>query len=428
MSQQTPTPEGIGAHSTAAEVREAAQIDPRLVVRQEGFKGYVTESVRRIRGGELGSLPVIVGLIIIWAVFQSLNSRFLSAQNLTNLSIDIVPLGLISVGIVFVLLLGEIDLSVGSVSGACAAIVAVLNVNHGLNPMLAIVLAVLAGAVMGAINGLFFAKIGAPAFAVTLAGQLVWNGAQLRILGQNGTINLANDGLISQLTSNYFGQVIVAYLVAAIAVAGFFVVSFIGNRRRAAAGIPARTTAELIFRTAVLAVVAFVVAYVVNQYKGLPLALLIFLIVVVATDFILRRTSYGRRVFAVGGTVEAARRAGISVAAIRISVFVISGSFAAIGGIFYASRISSASQATGQSNVLMMAIAAAVIGGTSLFGGRGSTYSALLGALVIQSIQSGMALQGVSNSIQFIVTGIVLLAVVVVDSLSRRSQKNSGRR
>ena len=429
MSQHTPTPDDGGSPTTtAAEVREAAQIDPRLVVRQEGFKGYLTEFSRRIRGGELGSLPVVVGLIIIWVIFQSLNSRFLSAQNLTNLSIDIVPLGLISVGIVFVLLLGEIDLSAGSVSGACAAILAVLNVNHGWNPFLSIVAAVIAGACMGLIHGFFFAKIGVPAFVVTLAGMLVWNGVQLRVLGQNGTINMSDTGLISDLTSHFFSQVIVAYLVAAIAVAGFFAVSFVGNRRRLAAGIPARTLAELVFRTAVLAIVAFGVAYTVNQYKGMPLALLIFLLVVVATDFILRRTSYGRKVFAVGGTVEAARRAGISVAAIRMSVYVISGAFAAIGGVFFASRISSASQATGQSNVLMMAIAAAVIGGTSLFGGRGSTYSAMLGALVIQSIQSGMALQGVSNAIQFIVTGVVLLAAVVIDSVSRRSQKNAGRR
>jgi D-xylose transport system permease protein len=185
--------------------------------------------------------------------------------------------------------------------------------------------------------------------------------------------------------------------------------------------------ADLIIRTVALGVVSFGVAIILNQYKGLPLALLIFLVVCVAADFILRRTVYGRKVFALGGNVEAARRAGVNVARIRISVFMISGGMAAVGGIFAASRISSASQATGQSNVLMMAIAAAVIGGTSLFGGRGSAYSALLGMLVIQSIASGMALEGVSNSVQFMVTGAVLLGAVVIDSISRRSQKAAGR-
>ncbi|MBW8486582.1 sugar ABC transporter permease [Actinomadura parmotrematis] len=410
-----------------AGLAKEAQVDPRLLVREQGLKGYLTQFKQRIRGGELGSLPVIVGLIVIWLVFQSLNSQFLSAQNLSNLSVDIVATGLISVGIVFVLLLGEIDLAAGSVSGVSAAVVAVLNVNHGWNPVLAIIVAIAVGALLGLIHGLFFAKVGVPAFVVTLAGLLAWNGLQLRILGANGTINLDNNGLVSKLTNTYFSQVIAAYGLALIGTVAFFAISYFGNQRRKAAGVPSRTMGDLLVRTAGLAIVAFAVAYVLNQYKGLPLALLIFLIVVVATDFVQRRTTYGRKVFAVGGNIEAARRAGINVALIRISVFVISGAFAAAGGLFAASRISSASQATGQSNTLLLAIAAAVIGGTSLFGGRGSTYSALLGMLVIQSITSGMALQGVSNSIQFMVTGAVLLAAVVIDSLSRRTQKATGR-
>ncbi|MFI6597163.1 sugar ABC transporter permease [Nonomuraea sp. NPDC050536] len=413
MSSQTPLPE--------------TPLDPRLLVREEGFAGYLQEFKRRVKGGELGSLPVVVGLIVIWLIFQILNPQFLSAQNLSNLSVDIVPTGLISVGIVFVLLLGEIDLSAGAVSGACAAVLAVLNVNNGWNPVAAMVAAVVVGAAMGLLQGFFFAKIGVPSFVVTLAGLLAWTGFQLYVLGPNGTINLDNDGLVSRLTSTYFAYVIAAYGLAAVATAAFLAVSLVGNNRRRAAGVPSRTLGDIVFRTVVLAVVAFGAAYILNLYKGLPLALLIFLIVVVVTDFVQRRTKYGRTIFAVGGNIEAARRAGISVAFVRITVFVISGAFAAVGGIFAASRISSASQATGQSNVLLMAIAAAVIGGTSLFGGRGSTYSALLGMLVIQSIASGMALQGVSNAIQFIVTGAVLLAAVVIDSVSRRSQVASGR-
>jgi D-xylose transport system permease protein len=423
----TTEPPGPEATEVPAGPAAEAQLDPRLLVREQGFAGYLGEFKRRVRGGEFGPLPVIIGLIVIWIIFQILNDRFLSAQNLSNLSVDIVATGLISVGIVFVLLLGEIDLSVGAVSGACSAVLAVLYVNHGWNPFLAIVAAVATGAVFGVIHGWFFARVGVPSFVVTLAGQLAWTGFQLWTLGPNGTINLPGDGLVAKLTTTYFGQLAAAYGLAAVAVIGFFGVSVLGNNRRKAVGVPSRTVSDIVFRTVVLAVVAFVVAWVLNRYRGLPFALLFFLVIVVVTDFILRRTRYGRQVFAVGGNAEAARRAGISVAGIRLSVFVISGAFAALGGIFAASRIASASQATGQSNTLMLAIAAAVIGGTSLFGGRGSTYSALLGILVIQSIASGMALQGVSNSIQFMVTGAVLLAAVVLDSISRRERKAAGR-
>ncbi|GAB3676470.1 ABC transporter permease [Actinocorallia lasiicapitis] len=406
---------------------EAAQVDPRLAVSQEGLKGYLHEFTRKVKGGELGSLPVVIGLIVIWVIFQSLNSNFLSAQNLSNLSIDIVATGMISVGIVFVLLLGEIDLAAGSVAGVGSAVLAVLNVNNGWNPIAAIVAAVLVGTLLGSVHGFFFAKVGVPSFVVTLAGMLAWNGLQLQILGPNGTINLDNNGLVSKLTSSYFGQLAAAYGLAAVATVGFFLISYVGNARRKAVGVPGRTLTDLLIRTAGLGIVAFGAAFVLNQYKGLPVALLIFLIVVVASDFVLRRTTYGRSVFALGGNIEAARRAGINVPWIRISVFMISGGMAAVGGVFFASRISSASQSTGQGTVLMMAIAAAVIGGTSLFGGRGSTFSAILGTLVIQSIASGMALQGVGNSVQFIVTGAVLLAAVVIDSVSRRSQKAAGR-
>ncbi|GAA3130223.1 ABC transporter permease [Planomonospora alba] len=404
-----------------------AQFDPRVLVRERGLAGYAEEFKRKVRGGELGSLPVVIGLVLIWVIFQSMNSQFLSPQNLSNLSIDIVATGLISVGIVFVLLLGEIDLAAGAVSGTSAAVLAVLHVNNGWNPVAAIAAAVATGMLLGLVHGAFFAAVGVPSFVVTLAGMLGWTGLQLWVLGPSGTINLPYEGLVASLTSTYFNQVIAAYGLAALVTAVFFAASVTGNARRRAAGIPSRTMADIVLRTALLALGSFAVAYVLNQYKGLPLALLIFLLVVAAADFVQRRTRYGRNVFAVGGNIEAARRAGVNVAAIRVSVFMISGAMAAVGGVFAASRIASASQATGQSNVLMMAIAAAVIGGTSLFGGRGTAYSALLGMLVIQSIASGMALQGVSSSIQFMVTGAVLLAAVVIDSLSRRSQKASGR-
>ncbi|MEU8482700.1 sugar ABC transporter permease [Streptomyces sp. NPDC048641] len=402
-------------------------IDPRLLVREQGFAGYIGEFKRKMRAGDLGATPVVIGLIVICAIFQSLNSAFLGAENLNNIFVAMVATGMMSVGIIFVLLLGEIDLSVGSVSGVSAAITAVMSVTHGVNEWLAVLTALAAGAVIGALHGFFFARIGAPAFAVTLAGLLFWNGFMLQILGSNGTINIDSDGVVGKLTTYYFSDVAAAYGLAVVAVAAYFLSAFFGNRRREAAGIPSRPLSELVLRTVLLAIAAFAVAIMFNQYKGLPLAVLLFAIVLVATDFVLRRTSYGRKIFALGGSVEASRRAGINVTAVRVSVFAVAGLFAAVGGLFWASKIAAANQSAGSGDLLMNVIAAAVIGGTSLFGGRGRTWNALLGVLVITSIQYGLALQGIATPIQYMITGGVLLATVVIDSITRKTQKSAGR-
>ncbi|RVU29105.1 sugar ABC transporter permease [Streptomyces antnestii] len=402
-------------------------IDPRLLVREQGFAGYIGEFKRKMRAGDLGATPVVIGLIVICAIFQSLNSAFLGAENLNNIFVAMVATGMMSVGIIFVLLLGEIDLSVGSVSGVSAAITAVLSVTHGVNEWLAVLAALAAGAVIGALHGFFFARIGAPAFAVTLAGLLFWNGFMLQVLGSNGTINIDGEGVVGKLTTYYFSDIAAAYGLAVVAVAGYFLSAFLGNRRREAAGIPSRPLSEIVLRTALLAIAAFAVAIMFNQYKGLPLAVLLFAIVLVATDFLLRRTSYGRKILALGGSVEASRRAGINVTAVRISVFAIAGLFASVGGLFWASKIAAANQSAGAGDLLMNVIAAAVIGGTSLFGGRGRTWNALLGVLVITSIQYGLALQGIATPIQYMITGGVLLATVVIDSVTRKTQKSAGR-
>ncbi|MFI1935982.1 sugar ABC transporter permease [Streptomyces purpureus] len=414
-SAQEPAPDAVPA------------VDTRLLVREEGLKGYLTEFRRKMRSGELGSLPVVIAVIIIWTVFGSLDSTFLSAQNLSDLSQQIVGTGMIAVGIVFVLLLGEIDLSVGSVSGLCAALFAVLNVLNGMNEWLALLVALAGGAAVGLIHGFFFAKVGVPAFVVTLAGNLAWNGLMLQVLGTSGTVNIPGESIVSKLYSTIFHSPAAAYVTAAVGVGLFLAASLLDARRRRAARVPFRPVAEIVLRTVVIAAIAFAAAYILNQYRGLPLALLIFLILLVVLDFVLRRTTYGRQIFAVGGNIEGARRAGISVPFIRMTVFMVAGTMAAAGGIFLAGQIQSASQTSGGGNLLMNVIAAAVIGGTSLFGGRGSVWSALLGALVIGSIQSGMNIMGVSNAVQFMITGSVLLAAVVVDSLSRRTQKAAGR-
>ncbi|WP_328552898.1 MULTISPECIES: sugar ABC transporter permease [unclassified Streptomyces] len=406
-------------------------VDPRLLVREEGLKGYVTEFKRKIKGGELGSLPVFIGLIIIWTIFQTQNSRFLSADNLSNISYFMSATGMLAIGLVFVLLLGEIDLSVGSVSGLASTVFAVFVVNHGVNPWLALFLTVLTGAVIGAMQGWFFARIGVPAFVVTLAGFLGWNGLMLWLLGSSGTINIPADSgpvyLLGQ-SSFFMGQAVIgAYLLAGLGVASMLIGSFIDQRRRRSAGVPFRPTSEILLRVGALAVASFVAAAVLNNASGVSNALVIFLASLVIVDFVLRRTTYGRKIFAVGGGIEAARRAGISVSMVRITVFAISGGFAAVGGMFFAGQTASATLNAGGGNTLMLAIAAAVIGGTSLFGGRGNVWSALLGMLVIQSIQTGLDLLNMNTSIQYMITGAVLLGAVVIDSVSRKSQKAAGR-
>ncbi|WP_127359096.1 sugar ABC transporter permease [Actinacidiphila soli] len=421
--QETAPPED----PTAAPV---AVVDPRLLVRDEGFKGYLTEFKRKVRGGELGSLPVIIGLAVIWTVFQTQDSLFLSSTNLANISYFLAATGMLAIGLVFVLLLGEIDLSVGSVSGLSAAVFAVLATTHGVNPWLSVLLAILTGVVIGAVQGWFFARIGVPAFVVTLAGFLGWNGLMLWLLGDSGSLSIEDKGLLHLLGQRSFFMdqaVIGAYLLAGLGTLTMLAGSLIEQSRRRKAGVPFRPTSEIALRVGALAVVSFVAAYVLNQATGVSNALVIFLAALVITDFILRRTSYGRKIFAVGGSIEAARRAGINVAVVRISVFAISGGFAALGGLFFAAQTYTATLGAGGGNVLMLAIAAAVIGGTSLFGGRGNVWSALLGMLVIQSIQTGLDLLNMNTSLQYMITGAVLLAAVVIDSVSRKSQKTSGR-
>jgi D-xylose transport system permease protein len=420
-----------GRHAASTEAPAAAgatvAVDPRLLVQEQGFAGYLSEFKRRIRGGDLGSLPVVVGLIIIVAVFTALNSNFLTAYQLNTIFVDMVGTGLISVGIIFVLLLGEIDLSVGSVSGLVGAMFAVFSVNHGTAPWLSVILAIVSGIVAGALHGFFFARIGVPAFAVTLAGLLFWNGLMLELLGANGTVNLPADGVVAKLTSYYFNDVAVAYGAAVVVVVLYFVSSYLGNRNRARAGIPSRPLSDTILRTVLLAIVAFGAAVLFNQYQGLPLAVLIFVVLLVAADFVLRRTPFGRKVFALGGSVEASRRAGINVASVRLAVFAISGGFAGLGGLFLASQIASVNQGAGSGDLLMNCIAAAVIGGTSLFGGRGRTWNALLGVLVITSIQQGLYIEGIASPIVYMITGAVLLATLVIDAISRRTQRTAGR-
>lgn len=418
--QNTPAPVDSGGGESRPET------DPRLYVQEAGLKGYLGLFRRRIQGGDLGSLPVVIGLVVIWLIFQLENSRFLSAENMVNLALQIAATGTISVGIVLVLLLGEIDLSVGSVSGLCASILGVLAVNHGWPDVPAILVAILAGTAIGLLQGGIFTRFAVPSFVVTLAGLIAWQGAQLWVLGKTGTINFPYNGTIAKIASTFYDGW-VAWVLAALAVAGYAFSALARNRARRESGLPARPVVEIVVRVALLAAAAVGTVYYLQRDRGLPLALVLFIAFVIFFQLVLTRTRYGRHIFAVGGNDEAARRAGISVTGIRVTVFMLASTMAAIGGIIASSRLFAVNQASGSGDILLNAIAAAVIGGTSLFGGRGSAWSALLGILVIGSISNGIFLLGLDSSFRLMITGGVLLAAVIIDALARRGRQTAGR-
>ncbi len=383
------------------------------------------ESLRRLVQGDLASVRVVLGLALIWIIFQSQNDRFLSAENLTNLMLQITAIGLISVGVVYVLLLGEIDLSVGAVSGLAAGVMAVLNVQHGWSPYLAIVAAVLVGTAIGLLQGSLFSRFVIPSFVVTLAGFLAWQGALLQVLGSTGSINIT-DPKITGLANIFYSDT-VGWIFCAIVIAAFAAVVFVGHRRRVAAGLAAESMPTLVFRVGLVAAISIAAVAVLNSDRGVPLALLILLAFVVGMEYVVKRTRFGRHIFAVGGNAEAARRAGIRINGVRVAVFAISGTMAAIGGIMAASRLLAVNQGSGGSELLLLAIAGPVIAGTSLFGGRGSVWTALLGALVIGSISNGMDLLALSSAVKFMVTGGVLLLAVLVDAIARQQRQAAGR-
>ncbi|WP_224244538.1 sugar ABC transporter permease [Hyalangium gracile] len=404
--------------------REIA-VDPRLIQDAPGLKGAWQGFLRRVSQGELGSLPVLIGLVVIWLIFYMANERFLSAVNLTNLMLQIAAMGTISAGIVLVLLLGEIDLSAGAVSGLSAAVMTILNVKQQWAPVPSILMGLAAGAGIGLFHGLWITRLRVPSFVVTLAGLLGWQGALLFALGGTGTVNL-NDPLITGLTGTFF-EAEIAWPVAILIILLYVASVLVERWRRAGAGLPLAPMRSTVARMVVIsgAVVAAVAVF--TQDRGLPLAGLIFAGFVVLIELLIKRTRFGRHVFAVGGNAEAAKRAGIRVETIRVAIFTLASTMAAAGGILASSRLLAVNQSSGSGDVLLNSIAAAVIGGTSLFGGRGSAWSAILGALVIGSISNGMDLLALSSSVKFMVTGAVLLVAASIDALSRRGRQAAGR-
>ncbi|MFG1703049.1 sugar ABC transporter permease [Nonomuraea sp. M3C6] len=377
------------------------------------------EAVGRLRRGDLGAWPVVGGLVVIAIVFGTLNEHFLSAENLTNLALQMAATGTISLGIIMVLLLGEIDLSAGSVSGLCAVVMTILYVKQSWNPVAAIAVALAAAGAIGLLHGLMHTRLHMPSFVVTLAGLIGWQGLLLYLLGQGGTINLPFDGFVSKLSDTWLPAWLAWALVAALT-GGWAAAATIGRRARVAADLPVPAAYLTVVRIGGIAVVLAGAVTILSADRGVPLLLVIFGALVIALDLVLRHTVFGRWTYAVGGNAEAARRAGINVARVRVLAFVLASVLAGFGGILAAGRLSAVNQASGGSDILLMAIAAAVIGGTSLFGGRGRPYAALLGILVIQSITNGMLLLNVDSSVRFMVTAAVLALAVAIDSLARR--------
>ncbi|GAB3582633.1 ABC transporter permease [Leifsonia lichenia] len=409
---------------TPAEV--AADLQDERLIRNEGLGGAVKSFGTRVRGGDLGSLPVVVGLIVIWAVFQILNPNFLSANNLVNLTLQCAAVGTISIGIVLVLLLGQIDLSVGSVSGLAAAIMGVGLTQLHWPLIVAVIGAILAGVLVGLLYGILFTRFGVPSFVITLAGLLGFLGLQLWVLGPNSSINIPFDSWIVQFAQQTFLPPWAAYALVVIAAVGMFLSDWRRSERRRKAGLSQGSMTVMLVKAVLLLLALGISVWYLSTDRGTGAMFLFFVILVVVMNFFLTRTRWGRSVFAVGGSVEAARRAGIKVNRVYISVFILCSTFAAVGGLLAAARLASVSAGSGGTDTNLNAIAAAVIGGTSLFGGRGSAWSALLGILVIQSISSGLTLLNLDSSIRFMITGAVLLLAVIIDSLSRRSRASHG--
>ncbi|GAA1860267.1 sugar ABC transporter permease [Microbacterium koreense] len=375
---------------------------------------------RRVRDRERTLIPLIVALAVIWLILGAVSPTFWTAENLVNLSLQSVSTGVIALGVVLVLLIGQIDLSVGAVSGLAAAIVAVSAMSLGWHLAVSVVVALAVGAAIGAVYGVLIARVGLPGFVLTLAGLLVATGVQWQILGPVGSVNLPYDSWLVVFTQTAFVPTWLAWVFVAVAVATTLVVRIVARRRRIARDLVPESIAAIAGRTLLVALVlALPVAYL-SQERGVGWSLVLFIVLVWTVDIALRRTRWGRGIRAIGGNRAAARLAGIPVRRIVVTAFIICSTLAALGGVLAAGRLAAANQSTGGGELFLIAIAAAVVGGTSLYGGHGSAWSALVGILVIQSIANGLTLMDLDASVRSIVTGAVLVLAVVIDTILRR--------
>ncbi len=376
---------------------------------------------QRLSRDELGSWPVLVGLAIIWLLFQSQNDRFLTARNLSNLILQIGVVGTLAIGVVLVLLVGEIDLSLGAVTGVSAAVLGVLLTNDHWASGAVILVALLVGTAIGLLQGSVTVFVGVPSFIVTLAGLLAWGGVQIILLGDVGEL-LIQDTTVRGIASAYLTP-LQSWIVGAIFIAGYSWTHWRRRRRRRHAGLEVSPLSWLLLRLALVAAVTIALIALLDAYFGVPEMLVLLLALMVLLTWLTTRTVFGRHMCAIGGNAEAARRAGISVSGVKVAVFALTSTLAALGGILAASREFAVSIGTGGGTLLLDAIAAAVIGGTSLFGGRGQIYHAVLGALVIGSVENGLDLLGQPASVKDIATGVILVIAVSIDALTRRRRQ-----
>jgi D-xylose transport system permease protein len=429
VTTQGPVDADPAADPTAARVEPVAADALAEDVSGASLSGFVRLWWQGVRAGELGSLPIIVGLVVIAIIFGILDDTFLTERNFTNLLLQMSAIATIAIGVVFVLLIGEIDLSVAFVSAVGGVVMTLLlrPDDPGWPWWAAILAALICTTAIGFVQALVITKAGVPSFVVTLSGLLIWSGVVLILTTQAsevGTIRIQDQTVVG--IANDFLSDIAGWVLAAVVVVAFALSQLQTARSRRAGGLYAKPTVVLLLQVLGLAAVTCAAVWYVNKDRGVPKVTVILLIFLVFWSFIASRTRFGRHVYAVGGSAEASRRAGIDVDRVRIAVFMIGSFMAGVGGIMLASRLRSVATNTGSGNLLLLVIASAVIGGTSLFGGVGRVVSALLGALVIASIQNGMDLLGLASGTKFVITGLVLLAAVLVDAYAKRRRAARG--
>jgi ABC-type xylose transport system permease subunit len=400
----------------------------------DSFGGTVRAYVDRVRGGDLGALPAILGIVALGLLFFALRPEtFLTPRNMANLADQAAPIIILAMGLVFILLLGEIDLSAGVVSGVCAAVMAKLLADAGAPWYVSVLAAIVTGVAIGLFTGSLVGLVGIPSFVVTLALFLGWQGFTLRLIGEGGTVPV-RDPVISAISDRNL-PVTLGWILALVVIALFAALQLNRWRTQKAKGLAHQPLAVVLVRIGVIAAVVVLVTAVLSVDRapavgvvlaGIPYAVPLVILLLLLLTFVLGRTSFGRHVYAVGGNAEAARRAGINVTKIKVAVFVIGSTLAAISGIVAAARLGSVAPGSGGGNTLLYAVGAAVIGGTSLFGGRGRVRDAVLGGLVVAIIANGLGLLGTEAYLNFIITGGVLLLAASVDALARRRAAATG--
>jgi D-xylose transport system permease protein len=411
----------------------STQTPDYLQTQGQGIRQSLSGWLSKVRGGDMGSLPAILGLIVLVLLFAALRPTFSTPLNFANFLTQAAVVVILAMGLIFVLLLGEIDLSAGVTSGVAGAILAVLMSKNGAPWYVAAAAALVAGLIIGYCIGLLVAKVGIPSFVVTLALFLAFQGLVLVIIGEGGNVRIT-DPVIKAIENDNL-PIWLGWTLYVVVVVGYLAFALIGRQRRQARGFTGASLGVILLRTAVLAVIGFAVVWVLslerstnpelNPLSGVPIIVPILVILTLVFGFVLNRTRFGRHIYAVGGNAEAARRAGIRISQVRIACFTICSTTAAFAGIVAASRAASVDPNAGRF-IVLQAVAAAVIGGTSLFGGRGRIHDALIGGAVVAVIDNGMGLLGYPAGIKLMITGAVLMLAAGADALSRKRSLTTG--